>query len=171
MSTAEFNYSVYAHSSNLKPYAINLTKDIVNANDLLQETFLRAIANREKFNEGTNLKAWLFTIMRNIFINDYRRRTKRKTILDQTENQFLLNSREHTVPNRATATFVLEDIQRALKKLSDDYKIPFMMHFNGYKYQEIADDLQLPLGTVKSRIFFARKELKERLSIYAPGRA
>ncbi len=171
MSTAEFNHCVIEHSSNLKPYAINLTKDIVRANDLLQETFLRAMMNKEKFHEGTNLKAWLFTIMRNIFINDYRRRTKRKTILDQTENQFLLNSGDYTVPNRATATFVLEDIQRALMALSDDYKVPFMMHFNGYKYQEIADDLHLPLGTVKSRIFFARKELKQKLSIYAPGQS
>ena len=169
MSILEFNHSVINLSTNLKPYALNLTQNIEDAKDLMQETSYRALMNKEKFREGTNLKAWLFTIMRNIFINNYRRKSKRKTILDQTDNQYYINSGTNVINNKAETHFVVEDIQNAITNLSDDYRIPFMMHYNGFKYQEIADDLQLPLGTVKSRIFFARKELKVKLWNYNPS--
>lgn len=166
MSVIEFNESVISMSTNLRPYAINLTKDLDDANDLLQETMHRALINRDKYAYGTNLKAWLFTIMKNIFINSYRRKVKRNTIIDTTDNLFYLNSSNNITANRAEGNFVVEDIMYAINELSDDYREPFMMHFKGYKYQEIADKLALPLGTVKSRIFFARKELKRRLDVY-----
>ncbi|QQS29463.1 MAG: RNA polymerase sigma factor [Sphingobacteriales bacterium] len=166
MGSFEFNRSVVVLSKNLKPYAINLTKDPDDAKDLIQETVYRALMNKEKYAEGTNLKAWLFTIMRNIFINSYRRKAKQNTIADSTDNLFYLNSGKQTVLNGSEASFVMQNAFSAIEKLSDDYKVPFMMHYEGFKYQEIANDLQLPLGTVKSRIFFARKELKKELDVY-----
>lgn len=168
MTKAQFSTSIVDLSTNLRPFAINLTQDSEAANDLIQETMYRALTNREKFREGTNLKAWLYTIMKNIFINGYRRRAKHKTIIDTTDNLYFLNSTHSKAItlNQSEANFMMEDITQAISGLSDDYRVPFMLHYKGYKYQEIAEDLQLPLGTVKSRIFFARKELKDQLKIY-----
>ena len=168
MSEVDFSNNVIQYSSDLKPFAINLTQDIEDANDLLQETLYRALTNREKFREGTNLKAWLFTIMKNIFINGYRRKVKRRTIIDTTDNQYYINtsSINQATVNRSEANFMMEDIMQSIVKLQEEFRIPFLMHYKGYKYQEIAEELNLPLGTVKSRIFFARKDLKKHLAIY-----
>lgn len=166
MASNNFNQNVLSMATNLRPYAINLTKDLDEAKDLLQETMYRAFTHKDKFKEGTNLKAWLFTIMRNIFINKYRKKSKRKTIVDTTENLYYINSAQATIRNRAESNFVMKDVVRAIERLNDDYKVPFVMHYKGFKYQEIADDLELPLGTVKSRIFFARKALKQELNVY-----
>ena len=106
--------------------------------------------------------------MKNIFINNYRRKQKRNTIIDTTDNLFYLNSSEVLTENSATAKFVMDDMKNAIRSLGDEFRIPFMMHFEGFKYHEIADELNLPLGTVKSRIFFARKELKGKLDQYKP---
>ncbi|MDA7502189.1 RNA polymerase sigma factor [Chitinophagales bacterium] len=168
MSAITFTTSVVDFSSNLKPYAIKLTHDHEQADDLVQETVYRALVNEDKFREGTNLKAWLFTIMKNIFINGYRRRAKRKTVIDTTENLYFINSASPSTitANRSEANFMMDDIQAAIASLTDEYRIPFLMHYKGFKYQEIAEDLDLPLGTVKSRIFFARRDLKAKLSVY-----
>jgi len=163
MQSSEFSQSIQKHDSPLTAYAYSLTRDYNNAHDLLQETYYRAIANREKFSDGTNLKAWLLTIMRNIFINDYRRRVKHSTVLDKTDNLYLINSSQEFASNEAEDSFVMQDLQAAIKTLAPEYRVPFLKHFQGYKYQEIADELRLPLGTVKSRIFFARKQLKDYL--------
>ncbi len=169
MSRIEFEQSVVDFTVNLRPYAINLTHDGDAANDLVQETVYRAMLNQDKFREGTNLKAWLYTIMKNIFINGYRRRAKHKTIIDTTENLYYLNTANSVggiVQNQSESNFMMDDIELAIAGLGSEYRVPFIMHYQGYKYQEIADELQLPLGTVKSRIFFARRDLKAKLSIY-----
>ncbi|MEZ4888156.1 MAG: RNA polymerase sigma factor [Chitinophagales bacterium] len=166
MASNSFNQDVLGMTSSLKPYAINLTKNMDEAKDLLQETMFRAFSHQDKFKEGTNLKAWLFTIMRNIFINKYRKKSKRNTIVDTTENLYYINSSQTSIRNRAESNFVMKDVVTAIERLNEDYKVPFVMHFKGFKYQEIADDLRLPLGTVKSRIFFARKALKQELMVY-----
>ena len=134
--------------------------------DLVQETVFKALRYKDKFNEGTNLKAWMFTIMRNIFINNYRRKVKQNTIIDTSENNYVINSSPITARNDGENKMVMKDINNAIEVLQDEVKVPFMMHFEGFKYQEIADELALPLGTVKSRIFFARKELKKKLYMY-----
>lgn len=170
MGTAiSFQSLVIGLITNLKSYAINLTKNNDDAQDLLQETVYRALTNREKYVEGTNLKAWLFTIMKNIFINNYRRNTKRNTLIDTTDNLYFINAPSQTVFNGGESNLVLEDLNHAIYSLNDEYRVPFMMHFEGFKYQEIAEDLELPLGTVKSRIFFARRELKDQLEAYNPS--
>ena len=150
----------------LKPFAINLTRDTEAANDLYQETLYKALANQEKYNVGTNIKAWLFTIMRNIFINNYRRKAKQKTIFDNSTNDFLLNQKQATVGNAAEGSLRMKEIQEAIQQLPEIFKTPFLLYFDGYKYNEIAEALNEPLGTIKSRIHFARKLLKEQLSRY-----
>ncbi|MEX0967319.1 MAG: RNA polymerase sigma factor [Bacteroidia bacterium] len=166
MSNSDFTSRVYEYSTSLKPIALNLTRNMDNAKDLLQETMLRALSSRDKFKEGTNLKAWLYTIMKNIFINNYRRKIKRKVIIDSTDNLFYLSPTERMQDNSGESKLNMDDISRAFEHISNDFKIPFLMHFKGFKYQEIADDLGLPIGTVKSRIHFARKDLKSKLNSY-----
>jgi RNA polymerase sigma factor (sigma-70 family) len=166
MSAIEFNEMLLSNADFLRPFAINLTRDTEAANDLYQETMYKALANHEKYNSGTNIKAWLFTIMRNIFINNYRRKAKQKTILDSTPNDFLINQNQATVSNGAESEMRLKEINKAITQLPEIFKTPFLLYFDGYKYNEIADALHEPLGTIKSRIHFARKLLKEQISRY-----
>ena len=164
MSTLEFNTMLLSNAGFLKPFAVNLTRDIEAADDLFQETLNKALANKEKYNVGTNIKAWLFTIMRNIFINDYRRKARQKTILDSTSNDYLINLKQATVSNVAESDMRIKEIKKAIQQLPEIFKTPFLLYFDGYKYNEIADVLNEPLGTIKSRIHFARKLLKEQIS-------
>ncbi|MCX6199058.1 MAG: RNA polymerase sigma factor [Bacteroidetes bacterium] len=164
MSTSiNFGPEIQQYESILRPFAFNLTKSREATEDLIQDTFYRALLNSEKFLEGTNIKAWLFTIMRNVFINNYRRQKKSNIVTDTSENQYLLNSTKKIEKNDSERSFIAEDISKAMRKVSSDFTEPFMMYFNGFSYQEIAEELDLPLGTVKSRIFFARKELQSKL--------
>jgi RNA polymerase sigma factor (sigma-70 family) len=162
MSTVEFNQLLVLHADFLRPFAINLTRDSDAADDLYQETLYKALANREKYNAGTNIKAWLFTIMRNIFINNYRRKAKQRTIFDNTPNEYLLNNGANE-GNRGEGNMEMKEIRRAIKQLPEIFKVPFQLYYEGYKYNEIADSLNEPLGTVKSRIHFARKLLREQI--------
>ena len=164
MSPIEFNQMLLTNAEFLRPFAITLTRDNETAKDLFQETLFRALANREKYNVGTNIKAWLYTIMRNIFINNYRRKAKQNTIFDNTPNEFLLNYNQAAITNAAEGVLKLKDIQAAVHKLPAIFRNPFMLYFEGYKYYEIAEMLSEPLGTIKSRIHFARKLLKEQLT-------
>ena len=166
MSTAVFNEMLLSNADFLKPFAVNLTRDTEAANDLYQETLYKALANQEKYNAGTNIRAWLFTIMRNIFINNYRRRAKQKTIFDATPNEYLLNSAAPTVANGAESAMRIKEINEAIRQLPEIFRSPFLLYFEGYKYQEISEALGEPLGTIKSRIHFARKLLKEQISRY-----
>jgi RNA polymerase sigma-70 factor (ECF subfamily) len=166
MATLEFNEILLHNADFLKPFAINLTRDTEAANDLYQETLYKALANQEKYSTGTNIKAWLFTIMRNIFINDYRRKAKQKTIFDSTPNDYLINLKQATVNNDAESGMRIKEIQIAIQQLPEIFKTPFKLYFDGYKYHEIAEVLDEPLGTIKSRIHFARKLLKEQISRY-----
>lgn len=163
MSSIEFYNNLDGLNRMLYAFAYNLTKNSEEAKDLYQETTFRALKNKDKFQPGTNFKAWVFTIMKNIFINNYRKRVKSNTVLDNTENQFYLNSAVHATGNQAEGAILIKELNTFIEALDDSIRIPFLMHHEGFKYQEIADELDLPLGTVKSRIFFARKELKDRI--------
>ncbi|HBH22773.1 MAG TPA: RNA polymerase subunit sigma [Cytophagales bacterium] len=167
MTALEFSFAINKISPSLKPFALKLTKDVEDANDLLQETLLKAFSNREKFTDGTNLKAWLYTIMKNTFITNYQRMIRRNTFIDSTDNLHYINSTENIIHNHAYGKFTMKDIDTAIEKLDDAYKVPFLMHFRGFKYYEIADKLEIPIGTVKNRIHIARKELKKMLKTYA----
>ena len=163
MSTIEFNQVLIHNSDYLKPFAMTLTRDSESAKDLVQETLYRALANKEKYMDGTNIKAWLYTIMRNIFINNYRRSAKQNTIFDNTPNDFLLDHNQFTTVNTAETNLSVKNIYEAIHQLPEIFKTPFQLYFEGYKYHEIALVLKEPLGTIKSRIHFARKLLKQQL--------
>lgn len=166
MTALEYNHTISRMSKSLRPFALKLTKDSEDANDLLQETLMKAYKNRDKFSDGTNLKAWLYTIMKNTFITNYQRMVRRGTFIDTTDNLHFINSSDSKIENRAYGDFALRDINQAIDRLEDVYKTPFMMYFRGFKYQEIADRLEIPIGTVKNRIHIARKLLKEKLRTY-----
>jgi len=164
MSSIDFDNNFYKMTPVLNSFAYNLTKSMEDAKDLYQETAFRAMTNKEKFRPGTNFKAWLFTIMKNIFINNYRKKVKANTIMDSTDNNYYINSGKIAISNKAGSNIMVDEIKSMISGLDESIKVPFMMHYSGYKYQEIADYLELPLGTVKSRIFFARKELKDLIN-------
>jgi RNA polymerase sigma factor (sigma-70 family) len=166
MAAIEFNQMLVSNAEFLRPFAITLTKDHEQAKDLFQETLYKALANSEKYRVGTNIKAWLYTIMRNIFINNYRRKSKQQTIFDATPNDYLINLNQGAVANEAITNINLKEIQSAIFQLPDIFRNPFLLYYDGFKYNEIADMLGEPLGTIKSRIHFARKLLKEHLQRY-----
>lgn len=163
MTLPEFDLQFKSLHQKLQRFAYQLTNDREDTTDLIQETALRAMKNLDKFVDNTNFKAWMMTIMRNIFINDYRKKVKRNQILDNTENQILLESMGPLTYNSGESSVLFQELTLMIDDLSEDLKVPFLMHYDGFKYQEIADELNLPLGTVKSRIFFARKALKEKI--------
>lgn len=166
MTKAEFNAQVLKQAGSLRTYALHFTHDRDDADDLVQDTLLKAITYYTKFREGTNLKGWLYTIMRNTFINNYRRIVKLNNFVTKSEeipSSSLIYSASY---NQGEAKFVMKDIKDALAALADEYRIPFTMYFEGYKYHEIADHLGIPIGTVKTRIHVARRLLKGRLKSY-----
>lgn len=164
MSAIEFNDLLVSNNDFLKLFALKLTRDSETAKDLMQETIYRALANREKYNIGSNIKAWMYTIMRNVFINDYRKKSRQKVVFDSTSNDFLINHHQSSVSNAADVNLTVKDVKQCIYKLPEIFKKPFLMYFEGYKYNEIAEILNEPLGTVKSRIHFARKLLKDQLT-------
>lgn len=166
MSTAEFSLLLTENADFLKPFAINLTKDHETAKDLFQETLYRALSNKDKYNVGTNIKAWLYTIMRNIFINDYRKRAKQSVVLDNSPNDFLIDQTRTKVLNDGVTNLNLREVKQLIYDLPELFRTPFNLYFEGYKYNEIADELNEPLGTIKSRIHFARKILKQKIQRY-----
>lgn len=163
MSTAEFKEQLIGLEDYLVAFAFKYTKNEDDAKDLTQETIFKALRYKDKFTPNTNFKAWMFTIMKNIFINQYRRRTKTKMIFDNTDNDYLINSKpEQNIDPSSKIQY--DQIIKAINLLDEGYRKPFMMHTEGFKYKEISDEMHLPIGTVKSRIFLARKKLSESLS-------
>ena len=163
MSTTEFQTQFLQLKALLMNFAYTLTKDHENAQDLYQETAYRALKNRRLFRTGTNFKAWTMTIMRNVFINEYRRKRRANTIFDSSDNQHILNSSKLSITNDGDANILSDKLGEMIDSLEEGLRVPFTMHYQGYKYQEIADFMELPLGTVKSRIFFARKALQKNV--------
>ncbi len=163
MTIAEFDKRLCELRQLLEGYAITLTRNRQEAQDLFQETICRACANLDKFRRETNFRAWMCTIMKHIFINEYRRKKKWQTHLDQTADYYYLNQGQHTVRNQADSDMMLEELTQIIASLPIHLRQPFELHYLGYKYHEIAACMELPLGTVKSRIFFARKALQKAI--------
>lgn len=165
MSTIEFNETLTGMETNLLAFAINYTRNMEDAKDLTQETMLKALRYRNYYKPNTNFKAWIFTIMKNTFINQYRKKSRSNTIFDNSQDLYLLTN---STENRDTPYnyIAAKEVNKKVAKLNDDYKIPFKMHYEGFKYKEIAEKLDIPLGTVKSRIFIARQKLMESMPEY-----
>lgn len=164
MSQQEFNQALIELEPNLERFAYSLTANREDARDLLQETYLKALTYKDKFEDNTNIKAWTFTIMKNTFINNYRKSVKQNTTFDGSTNQFLINSKPDSYG--PDAMYSHSEISKKIDKLDDEFRIPFQMHTSGYKYKEIAEKLNLKIGTVKSRIFFSRQKLMNALKDY-----
>lgn len=163
MKTVDFTQHLLSIQTELFRFAFKLTVDREEANDLLQETSLKALDNEEKFTPDTNFKGWMYTIMRNIFINNYRKTVRDQTFVDQTDNLFHLNLPQDSGFDSTEGAYDLKEIHRIVNALPKDYRVPFAMYVSGFKYREIAEKLGLPLGTVKSRIFFTRQRLQNDL--------
>jgi len=161
MTALQFNTLISAQMSALENMTLRFASNKEDANDLLQETILKALKNKDKFKPNTNVKAWLYTIMRNTYINGYNRAVRSKIDNDNTDGQFFLNTSNRTGLSPTESQTNYNEIKEIVNKLEDVYKIPFKMMFDGFKYKEIADKLKLPIGTVKSRIFFARQKLAD----------
>lgn len=170
MKNHQFHTDLLKIRNKLHFYALSLTSDPVRAEDLLQETMLKALTHHDKFSRDTNFKAWVYTIMKNTFINDYRRTVKSRSKFDKggaEPGMFPL----HPESLSPESVYSSGEIAGVIAALEDEYRIPFSMFTEGFKYKEIADELGLPLGTVKSRIFFTRKKLAKALREYAMERS
>ncbi len=162
MTALEFNHRLVSIEENLEKFALSLTMNKEDANDLTQETYLKALTNRNKFKDYINFKAWVFTIMKNIFINEYRRtQIKRKYNDSSKANELYKEKVEQVAPD---ASLNINEMNKKINQLDDHFKTPFKMYLSGYKYKEIADRMNLNIGTVKSRIFLTRKKLVESLA-------
>lgn len=152
--------------STLLSFARKLTNNEEEAHDLVQDTTLKALDNESKFAEDSNFGGWMMTIMRNIFINNYRKRVRENTIVDTTEDLYHLNLAQDSGTLTPDGAFAASEITAVLSRFPADHRQPFSMHIAGYKYEEISEKLGMPLGTVKSRIFFTRQKLRELLKDY-----
>ena len=163
MTALEFSTNLVGQQRFLEGYARQLTGNPDDAKDLTQETFLKALIHREKFVNQNNFKAWLYTIMKNIFINNYRRIKKENTIIDQTDDLYYLNISNSNSDTDPESMLNAKELENGINSLDADFRKPFDMYNDGFKYKEIADALNLTIGTVKSRIFYSRKKLMENM--------
>ncbi len=166
MSTPEFTRQLTQLNPVLRAFTKKFTSDRDESLDLVQDTLVKALIHKNKFRENTNLKGWLFTIMRNTFINNYRKNQRSKTYTDSTENQFFLHAEDTYTFNKPEKSFEYQDMWNQVDALREELRTPFKMYTSGYKYHEIAEHLEIPLGTVKNRIFNARKEIQSRIAGY-----
>lgn len=163
MNSLTFTKDLVKVQDDLLRFAYKLTSDQEEANDLLQETSLKALDNEDKYMPDTNFKGWIYTIMRNLFINNYRKVMRDQTVIDHTEKLYHLNLPPDIASESTESTYDLKEMYRIVNALPREYRIPFSMYIAGFKYREIAERLRLPLGTVKSRIFFTRQKLQQEL--------
>jgi len=166
MSALTFNDRLLKMSDVLEYFALSLTKNKEDAEDLLQETLVKALTYQDKYTPGTNLKAWLHTIMKNTFINQYRKMKRANTVITTKDEVEVLDFVPATMDSTPESVHATKEINKLIDRLDDNIRVPFSMHLKGYKYKEIADYLNIPIGTVKSRIYFAKQSLMKDLKDY-----
>jgi RNA polymerase sigma-70 factor (ECF subfamily) len=166
MKPNQFENELIALQNNMRNFAFSLTLNREDAEDLLQDTTLKVLDNREKFTKNVNFKGWVLTIMKNIFINNYRKIVRNQTVIDKTEDMYHLNLPQNSGFDSPEGSYSIGEINSNIEAFPDEYRIPFSMHLQGYKYEEITETMHLPIGTVKSRIFLARKRLQQQLKDY-----
>jgi len=155
-------------------FAYRLTFDEDDAKDLVQETYLKAFRFIDSFQQGTNAKAWLFRILKNSFINDFRKKSKEPSKVDYQEVESFYNSDEVNQPItsdlrvEALQNMIGDEVTNALNSLAVDFRtVIILCDLEGFTYEEMAKILDIPIGTVRSRLHRARNLLKEKLQTYA----
>ncbi len=166
MTTLEFNDLIQDASKSLRYPALKFTHNQADANDLIQDTILKALKNKNKFKQGTNIKAWLYIIMKNTFISNYHKQDKRNSLINSIEDDYVFVTPNTIARNEGTGSVVMDEINKSINKLDKAFRDPFLMHFSGFKYEEISKKLSIPMGTVKNRIHVARKALMTDLRDY-----
>jgi RNA polymerase sigma-70 factor, ECF subfamily len=167
MTAIEFQYNLINLNESLLRFAFSLTADRDDARDLVQETFMKALKYYDKFVHDSNFKAWIFAIMRNTFINNYRRNKCYGSYSKVSCKGLFMNYPNASGVDNPDSVYTTKELEQIVEALDDNFKMPFKMHHEGFKYKEIAKKLDLNLGTVKSRIFFARKKLMRQLTEFA----
>jgi RNA polymerase sigma factor (sigma-70 family) len=167
MESADITQQIIRLRPTLRLFTQRFTRNREESQDLIQDTLVKALVNKDRFTTDTNLKGWLFTIMRNVFINNYRRLQRTRTVHDNTKDLYYLNVEDHDTLHSPASRYEYLELWKSIDELKEEFSIPFKMHTSGYKYEEIAEQLQLPLGTVKNRIFQARKEIQKKLKGYS----
>lgn len=169
-----FNREFMPHIDSMYNFAFRLTMDEDDANDLVQDTYLKAFRFITSFEQGTNAKAWLFRILKNSFINDYRKKSKEPAKVDYQDVETTYNSdeaeTEHTVDLRVETVqdMIGDEVASALNSLPVDFRtVIILCDIEGFTYEEMAKILDIPIGTVRSRLHRARNLLKEKLRDYA----
>lgn len=165
-TTNGFQTQLLRLQDNMMCFAMQLTANVDDAQDLLQDTTLKVLNNQEKFTENTNFKGWVLTVMRNIFINNYHKVVRTQTVIDRGVDLYNVDTINHSGFDTPEGTCDIKEINKAIESLNEEMRTPFAMFVSGYKYNEIAEKLNIPMGTVKSRIFTARKELQSVLKDY-----
>lgn len=168
MTTTQFIESYSPLENKLYAFAVKLTRNHSAAKDLLQETLTKAYSNRSKFTMGTNFKSWITTIMRNAFINDYRKNKKRGEVEHPIEN-YTYAVESKAISNGSESTIMMKELRSIINEVKPKYRIPFLMHYQGYEYKDIATELNIPVGTVKSRLHTARQQLRKLIRINYPN--
>ncbi|MDD6777720.1 MAG: sigma-70 family RNA polymerase sigma factor [Bacteroidales bacterium] len=167
MTTNAFLTDLLGIRPRLLNFAYRLTSDHDDAHDLLQDTTLKMLCNQSKFVEQSNFKGWAMTIMKNLFINHYRKESKKLVVDSAADNEALMDlvkSKETTeTPDSALSK---KEIIHLVNQLPESIRSTFALYLKGFAYQEIADRQDLPIGTVKSRIFIAKKRLQQQLADY-----
>lgn len=163
MNALQFQKKLLSMQENMMNFALMLTANRDDTQDLMQDTTLKVLDNQEKFVDNINFKGWVLTVMRNIFINNYHKIVRTQTVVDQGVDLYNLDVVNDSGFDSPDGAYQIKEITKAINSLNDELKIPFSMFLSGYKYNEIAEKLSVPLGTVKSRIFFARQELQKVL--------
>jgi len=159
LTTKEFQ-SKFAELEDLMfGFAMKLTRNREEAKDLMQEVLFRAYKNRGSYTVGTNFKAWVSTIMRNTFINNYRKKCTRNRVMAPVED-FMFAADNKAAESNPEGKIMLKEIHGMINSLTDAYRDPFKLFLQGFQYQEIAEKFSIPMGTVKSRINYARKKLQ-----------
>jgi RNA polymerase sigma-70 factor, ECF subfamily len=164
MTAIEFQYKLINLRESLMRFAYSLTSDNDNAKDLVQDTMLKALKYSDKFINESNFKAWTYTIMKNTFINNYRRSARQNMYRDKLNELSFVNQTESASSDDPDSIYSALEIAQNIEQLKDKFRIPLTMHINGFKYKEIADHLNLNIGTVKSRIFLSRRKLMNQLN-------
>src|SRR3989339_1265206 len=171
---ADFQREAVPHMNAVFNFALRMTGDEDDADDLVQETYLKAFRFFDKFEKGTNCKAWLFRILKNSFINDYRKTTKEPNKVDYDDIQnFYENIKADEVETQhyeedAFANLLDDEISKAISELPEDFRtVVILSDIEGFTYEEIADFVDIPVGTVRSRLHRARKMLYVQLFDYA----